>query len=327
MNLRKITFLFCLAVLLTLTACQPSEKKNNVFLLVDFKPQESIKYKLVSERHSSVILDSKSNKTKPELIDEKLEMVISYKPVGEPDPYGLTMIEATCHSAKVTRKAKINPRKDAVELLAGRTYRFTVTPIGKIVEFADLDKLAAELGSKAIVTSGRQGSIKEPDMIADFVTMQWFLWDSISTSNQATSGIVPGASWTAKQYIPLPVPVGFIRDTKYSIALEGNQYSAKGELEKVIIDSVYSVGDGVLKKWPKIYTGTFGMKGTCGILRKFKLTSIKGTGRQVFDLERGVLEKDVQQYKAKVSAVFMFPLAGISPELTVDQKMSIELIE
>lgn len=316
--------------MLSLTACQPTvknEKNDNLFLLVDFEPNVSIKYKLVSERNSSVVLDSKSRKTKPDVISEKLELVISYRPVGDPDPYGLTTVEAICHSAKVTRKAKVSPRQDVVEALSGRVYTFTVTPTGKIVDFSNLDKLALEFGSKAVVNSGKQGLIKEPDMISDFVTLQWFLWDSVAASDQATRGIAPGASWTAKQSIPLPVPIGFARNTTYSVDADKNQYSAEGELEKITIDSVYTAGEGALDSWPKIYSGTFAMKGMFGILRNFRLLSVEGTGKQVFNVKRGVLEKDDQQYQVKVGAVFMLPLAGTSPELTVDQKMSIELLE
>ncbi len=44
-------------------------------------------------------------------------------------------------------------------------------------------------------------------------------------------------------------------------------------------------------------------------------------------LKRGLLEKDVLQYKAKLSAGLRFPLPGVSPEMIVDQKMSVELLD
>ncbi len=326
MTLRKITFLFCLAALLSLASCQSGDANDNLFLVVDFDPQVPVKYKMVSERNSSVILDSEARKTKPQKDYEKLELIISYKSLGEPDSYGMSTIEATCHSAKVTRKAKVSSPKDPIEALSSRSYTFTVTSIGKIIDYSNLNKLAAELGATAISNNGRQGRIKAPDMIADFVSLQWYLWDSVATCDQAMVGVAAGTSWTSKQFIPLPIPVGFSRDTTYTIAAEQAPL-LEGAQETVVIDSVYSVGQGKLENWPKIYTGSFGMKGTFGILRNFRLASIEGTGKQTFNVERGLLEKDVQQYKVILNAGFMFPLAGVSPEVTVDQKMSIELIQ
>jgi len=328
MILRKVAYLFCLAALLSLTACQPANK-GNVFLIVDFDPQVPVKYKMVSERDSSVTLDANSDKGKSEKIYEKLEVVISYKPVGEPDVYGLTTIEATCHSAKVTRKKnkKTISLKDAVESLAGRTYTFTVSPTGKIADYENLNKLAAELGSKAFANSGKQGRIKAPDMIADFVCLQWHLWDSASTAGQTTAGLKPGESWTTKQFVPLPVPVGFTRDTTFTLAAAEPVAEDVEADNKVVIDSTYVVGEQGLENWPKIYTGSFNMKGTLGFLSNFKLVSIDGTGKQTFDIERGLLEKDVLQYKAKLSAGLRFPLPDIEPEIIVDQKMSVELLD
>ncbi|MBW8016772.1 MAG: hypothetical protein FVQ82_11340 [Planctomycetes bacterium] len=322
--MRKVTFLFCLAFLLSLTACQPASRKEKVWLVVDFQSQVPLKYKLVSERDSFVTFDAKSSKMKPDKTYEKLELVISYKPVGKPDVYGLTTIEATCHSAKVTRKAKNKPSgKDAVEGLAGRSYTFKVSATGKITDYSNLDKLAAELGAKAISETS-QGRIKAPDMVADFVCLQWHLWDSVATSGQTTSGLKPGASWTTKQFIPLPIPIGFVRNTTYTL---GDVETGAQEQKKVAIDSTYTTGEGGLEHWPKIYTGGFRMKGMFGFLRRFNVASVEGAGRQIFDVEKGLLEKDTQQYKVKILANIFGNLPGVSPEITVDQKMTVELLD
>jgi hypothetical protein len=321
--LRIITFLLCLAALLSLTSCQPVAKSNNVFMLVDFDPVVPVKYKLVSERNTDVSLGGESAKSKSNPIYEKLEMVISYKSIGDPDPYGLTTVEATCHSAKVKRTAKNSPSKDVAEALTGKTYTFTVTPTGKIVDYTDMNKLAVEVGSKAVNTGSRQGSIKEPDMVSDFVALQWYLWDSVASSDQATAGLAPGTSWTTKQPIPLPVPLGFTRNTTYTLSEE----IVDGMQGKVAINSVYAIGELGLENWPTIYSSRFRIKGTFGMLRNFRLTFVEGSGRQIFNVEKGLLESETQQFKVIVKADLLFPLAGTSPEFTVDQKISIELLE
>ena len=324
MILRKVTFLFCLLALVSLAGCQPGSGKDNVFLVVDFQPQVPLKYKMVSERDSYVTFDADSNKMKPEKISEKLELVISYKPVGERDEYGLTTIEATCHSAKVTRKAKkIAAGKDAAEGLSGRSYTFKVSPTGRIADKTNLIKLAEEIGSGSI-SSTNSGKFKNPDMTTDFLCLQWYLWDSLAASGQTSSGLKPGASWTTKQLVPLPFPARLVRDTTYTL---GDRAEGIEDMNKVVIDSTYAAGGKGLKDWPGIYPGPYQIKGMLGFLQGFSITSIEGTGRQIFDAEKGILEKDLQQYKAKLAANLRLPLPGVKPEVTVDQKISVELLD
>lgn len=323
--MRKVIYFFCsIAVLFSLTGCQPMAKE---YLVVDFRPQPALTYRLVSERGIDLDLDS-SGKMKPEEMHEKLEMVISYKPVGSADAYGLTTIEANCLSAKVTRRAKGSSSGDVVNSLTGKSYTFKITPSGKITDFSNMTAIVRELGKKAIVSSGSQGRIKTPDMIADFATLQWYLWAAISSVDQPMKGVQYGQSWTSKQFIPLPVPVGFTRETTYTLAggLEDGQSAADGE-KRVVIESKYEIGEGALENWPKIYTGGFNMKGTFGILRNFRLQTIEGAGKLIFNLDRGVVEKDVQEYKVDLAAAFLLPLANTSPMLSVDQKITVELVD
>ena len=96
---------------------------------------------------------------------------------------------------------------------------------------------------------------------------------------------------------------------------------------KALAEKVADVVDDMASLEVTTYTGSFNMKGTFGILRNFRLLSIDGTGKQTFNVERGLLEKDVQQYKLKLSTTMIFNLPGVAPELNIDQKMSVELLE
>lgn len=292
-------------------------------MVVEFQQQAPLKYKLTSDRVASVTFDA--SKVPPEMIYEKLEMVISYKPVGKPDQYGLTTIEATCHSAKVTRKAKQRPLgKDAAEGLTGRTYTFKVSSTGKIADKTGIIKLAEELGANAINQSGT-GRFKEPDMTTDFLCLQLYFWDSLASSGQTASGLKPGASWTTKQLIPVPFPARIVRDTTYTLADAGQETE---DADKIVINSTYVVAkERGMKGWPSIYPGAYQIKGMIGFLQGFRIESIEGSGRQVFDAEKGILEKDIQQYKAKLPANLRFPLPGVAPEMTVEQKLSVELLD
>jgi len=298
-------------------------------LSVDFSEGTVLRYKLVSARDVEVNLDStgsalKGDKSKPQKMSEKVVFVIAYKPV-EFDPYGLSTIEGRCESAKVTRTSLVrkSSARDAAESLAGESFTFRITPAGRIKDYTDLKALVRRLGEGAFASkTGRQGRIKNPDMITDFSFLQWHLWDSIASIEDAVAGVEPGQSWKAKQFIPLPMPIPAARETTYTLAEVEETDSGR----KAVITSSYKLSDSCVKNWPKPYKGKFNMKGMFGFLRKFKFRSLEGAGRQIFNIDTGTLESEEQHYKVHIDAGFMMPLGDTVPTITVDQKVSIKLL-
>jgi hypothetical protein len=285
---------------------------------------------MVSQRNVQVDLDStgsgsKSRKSKPQKMSEKMELVIAYKPV-ELDPYGLSIIEGTCESAKVTRSdfARRDKFRDAVESLAGETFRFQISPAGHIEDYTDLKALVKRLGEKAFAsTSGRQGRVKNPDMISDFSAMQWHLWDSIASIEDAVKGVAVGQTWKAKQFVPLPLPLTMARDTTYTLSAFEDTDSGRN----AVITSSYELSKTRVKNWPKPYSGSFNMKGMFGFLRNFKFRSIEGSGKQIFNIDAGTLVSEQQQYQVLIEAGFMMPLGDMVPLITIDQKINIQLLK
>jgi hypothetical protein len=293
------------------------------FFVVDFEPEAALKYKLVSERQIEVDFNSSPSKAssgKTQKVQEKLELVIDYKPV-EPDPYGLTTIEAVCRSAKVTRSS--GGGKDAVEALAGKTFTFQLSPTGKIADHSNLYKLVRQLGDNAF-SAGDKRRIKDPDMIFDFVALQWYLWDSIAAIEKPLDGVATGQSWKTEQLIPLPVPYPSQREITYTLA-----ETVKSETgRKAIINSSYALTDSPLGEWPRPYSNyRFQLKGTFGFLRNYRFFSLEGTGKQIFNIDRGVVENEQQHYVLKANVDFLMPLADTQPQITIDQKMTVELLE
>jgi hypothetical protein len=314
-------------MLCTLAGCKESAKRE--LLTVEFQPDTVLKYKLVSERDITLDLRSEDprvkEKNKPQTMREKLEMVIAYKPV-EVDPFGLTIIEGTVKSAKVTRTsftAKASS-KDAAEELAGQTFTIKLTPTGQIADHESLTALVRKTGEKAFATNtaGKQ-RIKDPDMIYDFIALQWYLWDSVATIEEPLDGVRTGQSWKAVQLIPLPVPIKVARETTYT--LDGVEQTPQGR--KATITSCYDLSEETLENWPNPYSGRYAMRGMFGFLRGYKYESIEGTGTQMFDVDSGVVEKDEQQYKMKMSAQFMLALGDSVPVITIDQKITAELLD
>jgi hypothetical protein len=327
--LRTLCFVIIVsAVILCATGCQPALQQQKELIVVDFKPDTTLRYELISERDTSINLDpegvaSKKGSSKPQKIYEKLEMVIAYTPV-EVNPYGLSTISATCESVKVTRKAKKQHPTDVMEQLKGKTFTFKVSPIGKIEDYSQIQKIVLDLGEKSISTSNpKKGRVKSPDMISDFVALQWHIWDSIASIENPLKGVKPNQSWTTIQIIPLPVPVQAVKETTYTL----REINDSDGYKKAVIESSFTESKEVLGSWPKRYEGKFQMKGILGFLRGYRTTEITGSGEQIFNIDTGTVISERQQYKTKMSANFMLPLGGMKPEIDVDQKISLRLLD
>lgn len=313
-------------VVVSLAGCQPGQQKE--LLVVEFKADTTLRYKLVSERNISIDLDptgvaTKGKKSKPEKIYEKLEMVIAYTPV-ELDPYGLSTISATCESAKVTRKASKKTPRDAVEHLAGKTFTFKVSPVGEIEDYSEIEKIVLELGEKAISENDpRKGRIKEMDMIVDFIALQWHVWDSIASIENPLDGVDVGDSWKTTQVIPLPVAIQAVKDTTYTL----KEIDDSSEQRLAIIESTFAESKAKYENWPSRYKGRFRMKGMLGFLRGYRTTGLEGTGKQTFNIDSGTVISEEQNYKITMGADFMLPLGDMEPLIEVDQTISLRLMD
>ena len=324
-SMKNIVILICSCVILTIAGgCEVGGERE--LLVVAFEAGQELEYKMVSQRNTGLTIASKAkNTSKTDKMSERLDLVMVYKPV-EVNPYGLSTIEATCKSAKVKRKSFTGRggRKDAVENLTGKSFRFKLTPTGKIVEYSELTSLLEEVSETAF-DAKKEGRmrVKNPDMLYDFIALQWYLWDSSSTIENPLKGVAIGSEWKALQLIPMPIFTPPTRETTYVL----DEVIETEQERKAIIKSSYALSDEELDDWPEPHSGNFQIKGVFGFLRQYRFLSIEGSGRQVFDLERNMIEKDTQQYKMEVSASFMLPLGDTPPSLTVDQELTVELVK
>jgi hypothetical protein len=331
-GIRRLSVFVVMAVLAgVLAGCEMGGERE--LLVVGFNEGEALEYKMVSQRDVYLKLaSSKTGKTKTDKMSEKLELVMVYTPL-EVNPYGLSTIAGECKSAKVTRKSfgGKGSGKDAVEYLVGRSFKFKLTPTGQITEYTELEDLLKEVGDKAFnPKKDARGRIKNADMLYDFIALHWYLWDSSSKLDDPMKGVSKGDTWKARQLVPMPILFPPMRETTYS--LDEITVSDDGSSRKAIIKSTYAFAeetdeDAEKDIWPKPYEGVFQIKGMFGFLRKYKFLSIEGSGKQVFDLVNNHVESDVQQYKMEVSASFMLPLGDTPPMLTVDQKLTTELVK
>lgn len=312
----------CVAV-----GCQSQDPDRN-WLLVSFEKNVPVTYQFTSDRQITIDLTSSdsSKQTKPQTMSEKLDMVITYTPT-QVDPFGLTTLVAECKSVNVTRSSLSGRQAetDAMETLAGKQFTFSLTPTGEIADASDLERIVKELGEKAFSESDTR-RIKNPDMISDFIAMQWHLWDSTSTIEEPLAGMKPGQTWQVRQWVPWPAPIPNLpaRLTTYTLdelVFEENQP------RKAVISSTYQLAETAEQPFPRPYEGSFQMRGLMGFLRNYTFLSLEGTGTQIFNMDKGMIESDKQQYQMSVNAAFMLPLGDSLPVLTIDQTVHITKIE
>jgi len=328
----KATLLILTALVLSVLAgCQPTAGEDKLpgepgeLLTVDFQAGETLRYKFVSGREITVDWDTTATKSRSgrpvsDKSSESLEIIMAYTPV-EIDPYGLTTVKAVCESVKVARSK--GPGRDAVETLAGRTFTLAVGPTGKIEDYSQLDELLKEIGEKVFRANTDMGRIKEPDMIADVVATQWFLWDAVSSLKQPSRGAAIGQSWNSKLSVPTPMVMRKARDVTYS--LDEIRPSEKGRL--AMISSSYKIADSAPREWPIPYSGTFQVAGAYGFYRNYQVLSLQGRGEELFNIDAGRTEQYKQQYEMQLSASMLLPLAGVNPKITIKQNLTMNLLD
>lgn len=322
--MRAVPSIIAVVVVIVLSGCGGAVREGEL-LTVDFQEGQTLRYQFVSSRDIEIDWDPTASGPKPpkERVNkssESMRMVVAYSPV-EVDPYGLTTVEAKCESVKVQRGDK-RQQRDAVESLRGKTFTFKVGPTGKIEDYSDLDELIREIGKMAFDASSNKGRIKNPDMISDFVAMQWFLWDPVSSVEKATEGVAVGSSWTSQLSVPTPMVMRKARDVTYG--LDEIRESEKGRL--AVIRSTYSLAESVPRSWPVPYTGRFQMRGRFGFLRGYKVLGFEGEGEELFNIDAGRTEQYNQRFQMELEASLPMAL-GVNPRIAIDQKLTMSLLD
>jgi hypothetical protein len=298
-------------------------------LVVNFEQNKPLRYQMTSERKTLIDLTGEggTRQSKPQTMNERMDLVMVYTPV-EVDPFGLTTLKVTCESAKVTRTAFSGKQAgaDAVESLPEMSFTLTLTPTGQMEDLADFRRVVRQLGDKAFAkTQESAGRVKNPDMISDFITLQWSLWDSIASMKDPAEGLVAGKTWQTRQLMPWPTPLPNPPTRITTFSVDG--IVQDDQQRKATLKSAYVLTEDLIMDIPMAYEGSFQMRGLFGFLRGYKFKSIEGGGTQVFNIDTGVLESDRQQYTLDVTADFMLPLGDSKPVLKVDQTISIELLK
>jgi hypothetical protein len=331
----SLTILVALTVVLgAFCGCNgPAYKpKTGEVFTVDFEEGKPLRYKFESKRDVKLIWGStKGMGGKSDSYDddsvESMEMVVSYNPI-EVTPIGLSVIKAKIESIVVKRTVRgsknVKASQDAVKGLSGKTFSFNITPNGKIENYDELTALIKSAGEKSIHKQRGEGvKIKDADMIGDFFVSQWFLWDVASSIANPINGVEVGQSWNSQLSLPTPMLMRKARDVTYT--LDEIQENPGGRI--AVISEKYSLAKTVPMSWPSAYpAGRFMVSGKFGMLRRYQITDFSGSGKELFNLDSGRIEKYTQKYNININASLMFPLPGVDPKITVKQTLSMTLL-
>ena len=295
-------------------------KRGVELLTVDFRQSETLVYKFISSRDIDVVLEDPDNakNSKSNKYNESIEMVVSYRPVKVSE-YSLSAIEARCESVKVSHSTA-KRGADAAEGFAGKTYKFDVRASGRIESRAELERLLFSLGEAAFRKTTEKGRIKEPDMVCDILATQWFLWDSISSVPGPLEGVRVGDSWNSKLSVPTPMVMQVARDVVYT--LKEVRPSEEGKI--AVIDSTYKFS-GSKSSWPVPYKGSFQQSGPFGFYVNYRVSDIRGSGEELYNIDAGRVERYEQNYDADMTASLMIPI--VRPKIKIKQKITMELME
>ena len=334
MKLRTSIFVITVFVLGVTAGCWQNGEKTGKqkltggkeLLSVDFKEDQTLKYKFVSSREINVDWGQSKNDTRQaQQSSEVLEMVVSYMPV-KANPYGLSTIRATFESSSVRRSPDKGHPVDAAEYFSGKSFTFKVSPSGKIEDYSELESLIRQAGEKAFRPAKDNVRIKEPDMIEDVFATQWFLWDSISSIDKAAEGVKAGRSWKSQLALPTPLLLRKTRDVTYT--LSEIKPGENGRL--AVIQSTYSPGNTAPVSWPSPYSGSFQVSGTFGFLgmmcKGFNVSNIQGQGQELFNIDLGRTEQYKQEYQTELGGASP-GLMGVNPKITIKQTLTMGLLE
>ncbi len=120
------------------------------------------------------------------------------------------------------------------------------------------------------------------------------------------------------------MPLRAVRETTYTV----DEIKETPTGRKAVINSSYALSNAKPGNWPNPYTGKFGLKGNIlAFLKNYKYQRLNGTGSQIFNIDKGVVESDRQQYQMEVVAAMILPLGDSVPKLTVNQKITVRLLE
>ena len=170
-------------------------------------------------------------------------------------------------------------------------------------------------------------------MINDFISTQWFLWDSQSNLVNPSKGVSIGQTWKSKLFVPTSMLLRRARDVTYRLdeirQSEGLLLeSDKGQL--AVIRSSYENAETVPRGWPIPYSGRFQLSGPLGFLwmfsKGFKVLDLQGQGEELFNIDAGRIEQYSQEYSVLLEALST-PLPGERPRVTIEQKLTMQLIE
>lgn len=326
---KLFSILFLLGVVFCIGCEEGTVGSGGELLVVDMSKDEAVRYRMVSERDIVVDLDpngviSKGGKSSAKNFSEKLEMEVSVKLV-DIDSLGYLNVEIGFDSVKVQRKGSSGRGgRDAAETLSGKKGIIKMTPAGLIVDVSGFEKIVQQAGDNAFSKKGGKvnSPVKNTDMVSDAAGMVYYLWDVMSKVEDPLAGVKKGQSWESNIWLPLPVVIGSGRDVSYKV----DKIISDESGNRAIIKSSFTAGKR--PKFLKLYTfDKYRQRGFFGVL-KCRLRTLNGSGEIEFDVDKGMVIREQQEYEINLKSNLFMKLPGMEDGvMTVKQKFLIDRID
>lgn len=306
---------------------------SRAHLALDFNEGEALRYRFISDKTIVTdynYADRRVGKAGNVHVNEALDMIVRYEPF-EVDPCGIAKINVYFESVNTVTSSPV--RRDAIETLSGKTFAVTIGPDGKIHDKTQLINIIREAGSasfrKSLLNSDPNiaSSIKDPDLVEDFTAIQWFLWDSLSSMEQAEEGLSVGQKWKSSLPVPTSIFIRPVREVTYK--LSNIKRAPQGRI--AVINSTYKHTNIVPEDWPPYpWPRGFTLTGQIGVLmhvfQGLFVISLEGHGQELFNLDLGRIESSEQEYKV-VFRPNSIPMPNADPYITLKQKVTVQLLE
>ncbi len=334
--LRYLTAISIILLLLCQLGCEEGVSRqgggaDDDLLIIEIPEDQPVRYQMTSERKVELKFtgDEKSKKQPPQNMTEKLNATVAYQ-VIDANPYGLSTVKATIEEISVRRDnfSSRNSGSDPTMQLKGKSYTFKISPNGTLSDLDEFQAIVESIGATAIQDRGQSGKVKVPDMLWDFIALQWTLFEPVSTLPNPSSGVRKGQTWDAHQLVPLPMPIPIVRDTTFT--LEDFEMDPDTGNRIAVIQSIYTKSEenaSVIENVFKPYKGSYQLQGMFGFLRKYKFEELSGSGTTRFNMDTGTLLSKDHSYRLGATASFMLPLGSTVPVLTFDQTFTVRKVQ
>jgi hypothetical protein len=285
--------------------------------------RHAAKYRFNSNRQIIVSPQNKTADASPQTMNQELGLLLRCNCASTQNPYIYTVI---IESAQVNQYDLLGEKifNRAVENLTGKAFRVIFSADGQIKDNSELISLLKIEAEKESLYKHGKTLMLEPDMLQDMMAMPYILLapqvKMLSMKESPDFRQVALLEPTPWPVIKSPAP-----DHRVNYTVQG-AYSENG-CRKANITEDYELAGNSLLDMQAVYQTDYKMPGLLGFMRHFSFDSISGSGKKIYNMSTGWIERSVQNYTVTGTASYNLPINNTQPQIAIQQTITFERIE